>query len=952
MKRIAALCGGVSLLAVAPAAFAQDAAPAAPAQPPATQPSALDTVVVTGSRIVRNGYAAPTPVTVAPAAELKALTPTTIPDALNKLPQFAGSTGAAAGATSNGVPGNYLNLRDFGINRTLILMNGLRVAPTNFNGQVDVNAIPQMLLQRVDVVTGGASAVYGSDAVTGVVNFIIDNHFNGLEGQAQTGISGQGDARSSRYGVAAGSKVLDHGHVEASFEHFDQAGLNATDRPFSSARNVYTGAGTAASPYALTSNAGLANTAFGGYVVSGPFARQQFLSNGQLGPYTPGAASGTSTIVTGGDAAYYNNETLTAPQNLNQAFARFDYDFTDHISGFVQGTNTWTISHQVNSNWPPQLLTFFSGNPFLPSSAQAQLAPGQSFTANIFPRDLELLSQQTQSTAANSVTAGLNGGFGNFTWNAGYTHGVSIYRQSLSNNINVPNFLAATDAVSGPNGPQCYVSTTPNASKYPGCAPIDVFGVGNESPAALAYVFNTTSFRVVNFFDDYSASISGNAFNTWAGPVSVAANAEYRQQELKETTNADPTTPVTNVTGVLRDIPINSVTNRPTPPSSVYAYATVAPSDASYAVWEVSGETVAPLAKDVPWIKSLNVSGAVRYTDYSTSGSVVTWKAGLDYQPVSDIRFRATESQDIRAPTLYDLYAGQSVLVQNLNDQYNSKVNQVVFITTRGNPNLTPEKSLTTTAGIVYSPHWLPRFRVSVDYYNISMDNAIATLSGNNATILQQCAAQPNAPLCTQLIVRGNGQSAFPTAVYSEPFNVAKTWTNGVDVETSYDAKLQDWVKTLRGNLGLRLLYSFQPTLNSINFPGAPVVNSAGTVGGVTGPGVATNRVTLMANYGLGPLTANWQTRWSSPLSRGTPGQYFAQGALPAYSVSDLNVNYRLVVEGRMLNLFFNMQNVFDAQPRISPSLTFSGIPGFGSSAVAGDDLVGRNFTVGLRFRY
>jgi outer membrane receptor protein involved in Fe transport len=368
-------------------------------------------------------------------------------------------------------------------------------------------------------------------------------------------------------------------------------------------------------------------------------------------------------------------------------------------------------------------------------------------------------------------------------------------------------------------------------------------------------------------------------------------------------------------------------------------------------VWEISGETVAPMARDLPWIKSLDVSGAVRYTDYSTSGSVVTWKAGLDYQPVSDIRFRATESQDIRAPTLYDLYAGQSELVQNLNDVYNSKVNQVVFITTRGNPNLVPEKSLTTTAGVVWSPSRLPRFRVSVDYYNITMDNAIVTLAGNNATLLQQCAAQPAAPLCTQLIVRGNGQSAFPTAVYSEPFNVAKSWTNGVDVEASYSVPLEEWAKALRGDMRFRLLYSYQPTLDSINFAGAPTVNSAGTVGS-TGAGVASNRVTLAANYALGPLTVDWQTRWSSALARGVPGQYFAQGPLPAYSVSDLNLNYHVRTGGHMLDLFFNVQNLFDAQPRVAPSITFSGIPGFGSSAFAGDDLIGRYFTAGLKFRY
>ena len=949
MKFLIALCGGASLLAIAPAAFAQDAAPAV-----ATD----QTVVVTGSRIIRNGYSAPTPVTVATAASLEAVTPSAIPDALNKLPEFAGSTLATSGANGSAVPGNYLNLRDFGVNRTLILMNGLRMAPTNFNGQVDVNSIPQMLLQRVDVVTGGASAVYGSDAVTGVVNFIMDTHFNGFKAEAQGGESGHGDSASGRYGAAAGTDVFQHGHIEASFEHYQEDALSANQRSFSSARNVYTGAGTAASPYTLTSQAGLLSTnpvrgapaiptAFGGYVNSGPFAGQQFLSNGQLGPYTPGTPTATSTIVSGGDSAWYNNETLTAPQNENQAYARFDYDFTDNLSGFVQGTDTWTRSSQSNSNYQPQLMTFYSGNPFLPTSAQSALTAGgvPSFTANIFPRDLELMSQQTQATTANSVTAGVTGKFDNFKWETAYTHGEAIYRQSLSNNINVPNFLAAADAVTGPNGtPVCRVSTTANAGLFPGCAPINLFGAGNESAASLAYIFQTTSFRVVNAFDDYNANISGTAFNDWAGPVSVAADAEFRQQSLVETTSNNPLAPVPSYvnSSVLRNAPA-------TPPASIYSYATVAPTSAANSVWEVNGESVVPLAKDLPWIKSFDVSGAVRYTDYSTSGSVVTWKAGLDYQPVDDIRIRATESQDIRAPTLYDLYQGQSSLIQNTNDLA-SATNRVGPIYTVGNPNLVPEKSLTTTAGIVYSPSWAPRFRMSVDYYYITMNNAITTLAGNNTIIQQQCFAQPSAPICTQLLVRATPTS-FPTTIYSEPFNVAKTWTQGVDVEASYSTPLSDFYQPLRGDVNFRLLYSYQPVLDTIIFTGAPVVNSAGNVGGTT-PGVATNRVTLMAGYVFGPFAADWQTRWSSALARGPAGQYFTQGALPAYTASDLNLSYNFKVDSHAFNVFFNMQNVFDAQPRVAPSITFSGIPGFGSSVVAGDDVIGRYFTGGLKFTY
>jgi outer membrane receptor protein involved in Fe transport len=943
MKSFAALCGGVSLLAIGPAAFAQDGA--APANQAASGGQTLDTVVVTGSRIVRNGYAAPTPVTVAPAAQLEAITPTDITDALIKLPVFNGSTVQAAGSNGSGVAGNYLNLRSFGINRTLILMDGLRVAPTNFNGQVDANAVPQMLLQRVDVVTGGASAVYGSDAVTGVVNFVMDTHFQGLKAMAQTGISARDDTASSRYGLAGGTAFLGgRGHVVASFEHFQEGGFLHEDRSYGQQRAVYAGSGSATSPYTLVNYPTMPNTAFGGYVTSGPFTGQQFLANGQLGTYTPGAPTASATLSSGGDAVYLNRLALVTPQTSNQGYLRADYQLTDDVTAFVQGTATETGSSQRGSNWPTQSVTIFSGNPFLPASAQAQLnvANASSFTMNIVPRDLNLLSLQRQLSDDVSITTGLTGTFSGFKWQASYSHGASVFRQSLSNNINVPNFLAALDAVKDSSGNTvCRVAVT-NPGAYRGCAPINMFGVGNESAAAQAYIFQTTQWQLMNTLDDYTASLSGSPFNDWAGPVSIAFNAEYRSQSLKEATNANPLAPV-SVTG------IRGVTR---PPASVFSYATVAASDASNSVWEISAESVVPLLSDKPWAKSLDISGAFRYTDYSTSGAVNTWKVGLDWKPVDDVRFRATGSQDIRAPTLYDLFQGQSAIVQNLNDPHTG-ISRVVNIYTRGNPSLVPEVAHTITAGVVYSPSWFPRFRMSVDYYDISIDNAITTLAGNNATVLSQCeSTQWAASLCGQLIQRPLGFSNttaanFPTTVYSEPFNIAKNWTRGVDIEASYNFALADLYKPLKGDMNLRLLYSYQPVLNTQNFATAPAVKVAGVAG------LASDRLTFLANYAVGPFTIDWQTRYSGPEARtGTPGQFFANPPLPSYTTSDVNLSYKLSVDRHVFTVFFNVQNLFDAQPRIAPSIVFSGIPGFGNPGVAGDDLIGRYFITGLRFRF
>jgi hypothetical protein len=236
---------------------------------------------------------------------------------------------------------------------------------------------------------------------------------------------------------------------------------------------------------------------------------------------------------------------------------------------------------------------------------------------------------------------------------------------------------------------------------------------------------------------------------------------------------------------------------------------------------------------------------------------------------------------------------------------------------------------------------------MSVDYYNIKLDNAITTLGGNNPTLLTQCAAAPNAPLCAQLIVRGNGPTNYPTKVFSEPFNIAKTWTEGVDVEASYNTRLEDIDKSLPGNVNLRLLYSYQPTLSTQLFAGAPVVKTAGVTG------LASSRVSLFLTYQVGPVTVDWQTRYYSPQNRtGTPGLYFADPPLGAYTLSDLNLNYRFNVEGHRFDAFFNVQNLFNTPPQIAPSVQLSGIAGLGNPASPGEDGIGRYFTAGLKFQW
>jgi outer membrane receptor protein involved in Fe transport len=911
----------------------------------------VESVVVTATRIQTNGYTQPTPVTVAPVAQLLQTTPTNIPDALNKLPQFAGSTtnagngnGAGSGP-SNVFTGNFLNLRNMGAIRTLILLDGRRVPSTAGNGSVDTNTLPQALVQRVDVVTAGASAVYGSDAVTGVVNFILDTRYSGLKLQVQKGISDRGDAPSFKAGVAGGFDVLGRGHVIFSAEHFQNAGLKTIEsRDYTSPIYVQSGAGTAQDPFRLTANARIATTAYGGLVTNGPFAGQQFVGGGILAPFNVGTPTRTAGISSGGDGAYLYNNVMSAPLRTDQVFGRFEYEFDDDTVGFMQ--LNWTEGG--NSNFksvstPSVALTIFSGNAYLPANAQAALtqAGAASFVMNRYPRDINLGASLDQTVTSLDFTTGLKGKLLNkYSWEAYYSHAEARVRSRRNNNMNWQKFYAALDAVRDPGGNiVCRVALT-NPGLYPGCQPINMFGQLNQSAQALDYVYEDTNFQVLNKLEDFAASLSGDVLQGWAGPLSAALNFEYRQQSIAQTSTADPNQPL-NLTGVR----LGAL------PRSVYLYDLLAPQRGQNSVWEVGGEAVLPLLRDMTAVKRLDVTGAVRYTEYSSSGPATTWKVGLNYEPFDDLRFRYTESRDIRAPTLNDLYSGATIAGVTVNDPHSGRTGNTSLIG-GGNPNLVPEVSRTTTLGAVYRPSWLPRLQMSVDYFNIDIKNGIGTLGGNNAAVLSECETSGGtSPLC-ELIVRplpfSNRTAAnFPTSVLSTNLNVASQFTHGIDVEASYNFDLASLAPSLPGRVDLRLLYTYQPVLKSRSFPSSPVVNAAGAVG------LAAHRGSLIVGYTAGPLSVNWLARYSGKLKlTGNPLLFYGDPDLPSTTVHDLSAAYRFKAAGHELQASITVTNLFDKAPRISPGANFTGTPGINSGTVAGDDLIGRYFTFGLRAQY
>lgn len=949
MYRKRAWLSGAALIAMATPAWGQDAGSTE------TEPAALEDIVVTGSRVIRDGQDAPTPVTITSAQQLQ-VTPSNIPDALNKLPQFAGSTtsvgagnGAGAGR-SNIFTGNYLNLRNFGAIRTLVLQDGRRLGATAVNGQVDTNTIPQMLVERVEVVTGGASAVYGSDAVTGVVNFILDKKFNGLKFNVQQGISDRGDAPSWRVGVAGGFDIGDRGHFEFSAEHYDNKGIpGQSERDFAADRPVYTGGGTATNPYVLTDHATVSNAAFGGLVTSGPFAGRQFVGSGTLATFNPGTPTRTQNIASGGDGGYFQG-TLVNNLETNQIFARFDYQLGDDLRFFAEGSYSDGSTQTQNLNERVASYTIYSGNAFLPTSAQAMLtaANAPSFVMNRINNDLSIYASTDQKTRVYRGSAGLEGKiFGDLDWRLYYSHDEAKVTSVTRNNVNYPNLYAALDAVRDVNGNAvCRITlTNPSSPLAAGCAPINMFGVGNQSQAALDYVLGDTSWQAVNKMDDLGASISGTAFENWAGKVVASINAEYRKVSMKQTTSDDPNyLPPGIYTGV-RGVNATSL-----PP--LWGYTTEPPREGQNEVWEVGGEILFPLLADLPFARKVDFNGAVRYTHYDSSGSVTTYKLGLTYEPIEGLKFRAAKSRDIRAPTLADLSPITGLSFTRIVDPLTG-VTGNVNVQTSGNPDLVPEVARTYTAGVVYQPKWLPRLTLALDYYNIRINNAISSLAGTNASILQQCAASGGASQLCQLIVRpfpytNTTAANFPTLTRTISLNIADARTEGLDAEASYNFSLSEIAAKLPGELRLRALYSYQPHLETRSYPDALPDDDAGQVG------MSKHRLTGMVSYRSGGFGLDLQMRYLGKQKRQeTLEAVYADPYLRSAFYTDLNLSYDVPFRSNgTAQFFFNVGNLFDTAPRISPALLRTSAPGTANPAVSGDDSIGRYYTAGLRLNF
>ncbi len=954
----------------------QAAAPAAAASAPA-----VEQITISASRIDRLGYVAPTPTTVIGALALEQRATVNIADVLNEIPAFRGSNTPSAGGLGNN--GQFLaNLRGLGPQRTLVLLERQRLPVTSVPGQgntpatTDLSIIPTILIRSVDVVTGGASAAYGSDAVAGVVNVILDDKLQGVKGSVQYGATRYGDAKDTFASLAGGTGFADgKGHVIVGGEYNKNGGTGIYNDQREWGRRNYglvtnlpsnRAAGTPANVIGENTGMYFRAASSGGVIqTAGPLANLAFVAgpNGTVttAPVTPGLyGSGnldafTPQAIAANAAAGINNlnlQQLRPELERGNVLAKLTYQLSDTLSLYVQPLlstvhNTGISIVRRDGGGAGPALRIQNDNPYLKAAltpAQLALVPGFTPGNTQFGGGLSIgylgndfgpaISDVKHTTTR--LAAGLKGSLGDsWNWDVSATMAKNQADALAANNFNNTNFRNALDAVTVGGQVVCRSA----AAQAAGCVPFNVLGKLNASQAALDYVKGTASGTTVTTLQEVAANLQGEPFSLPAGPVSLGAGVDHRVESLAVDTD-----------------PLSQT-------GAWFSSLGAAFPKTKLTVNEAYVETIAPLLKGVMLAKSLDFNGAVRYTDYSTSGKVTTWKGGLSWEPTADIRLRGTRSRDIRAPNLVDLYSPVTTVAPVPVDPRTALSGvpaPTALPTTGGNPALKPERADTTTVGIVFQPKALKRLSMSADYYRIDVKDAITSTSA--AAAVNACL--PNgiysgSPLCSLITFAGGdvvkGQIL---AVSAQQANVGAFKTRGLDLQLSYAQPLREVADSLSGTVNVGLLatrvfeYATSADISAL-FPNG--INRAGQTGAAFGgpAGLPNWSWTGNVDYKLDRLAVNAQVRF---ISRGhqdnglvgpdnsnyasTLSNSVSNNVVPSYALFNAGVSYDFGSKGQRRELYLTVNNLFDRDPPL---------PANGSSYY---DLLGRAFKVGARFSF
>lgn len=951
-------------------------------------------IVVTGSRIARQDYVSESPIVTVGREQITAVGMVTVENTLNQLPQFTPSNGAGTNTTNFvTTPGQaYSNFRGLGPTRTLVLIDGRRVVAANPNNVVDLNTIPTSLVESIETITGGASAVYGSDAVAGVVNVKLRKRFDGVEADVQYGQTDRGDAGQTMVALTGGIDFADgRGALMLAGTRDRREGLLASDRDwaeigYSILNTGLTPSGAATIPdgrFDPASNAsGAANLpsqaamdlVFGGYGFApgtvAPTASLSFNADGTLfttapvrnfrGEQVPGFSPASYTF----NSAPYRYLHLPLERYSLFAAATFDVNALVELYG-TAGYTTYDVSRQLgpasasDGAFPGPDIVVPVTNPFIPAGLSTILASRPTPGAAFYPRRAFTevggrLSENTYETL--QVVVGARGALpGDWTWDAYLGFGRMDHVEDQSGNV---SRAAMRELTFAPDGGVAI------------CGGFDIFGAGRVSPGCAAYisrdVSNSTAIRQL-VAEGY---VTGSLLDLPAGPVKTSIGFQARNDEFDYDPDALLQGP--DIVGFNPAVPVKGeISSR-----------------------EIYAELLIPVAAPDGPLGAVDINLGGRIADYNTTGQALAWKADLTWKPLPGVLVRGGVQRAVRAPNIAELYSPQSLgfsgvgtpgaattagdpcdvrssyrlgpngaavralcLTQGVPsaivDSYLQPSNQVEILS-GGNPDLSEETADSVTAGIVWTSRLdhplLRRLNVALDYYEIEVADVIGSLSAG--TIIGACfnsdGSNPGydpANFYCQLFDR-LGSGAI-TQVRLTQVNLAGLNTRGVDLQVDWGLALGDLgLPESAGDLALNLVYSRLDSFERQARPGAAFVDYAGSIGGdLSGSALPDARWALSATWSGGPLKATLRWRHVDGMTDARSIPTFSPTALntPDYDVYDLTGSWR--IDGR-LTLRAGVNNIADEDPPYYTSYSNS------NTDPSTYDVLGRRWFVGLNARF
>lgn len=975
-RSIRLMClGGVTL--GMQAAYAQTA-PAAPA------PAAASTAVVqvTGSRIAAPGAESPSPLQVLSSADIAASGATNLQELLLQNPTMGtpaiSRTNSNFSTASAGVA--TVDLRNLGTSRTLVLVNGRRfVAGIPGESAVDLNTIPTDFIERVELLTGGSSATYGSDAVAGVVNIITKRAFNGILLDAQMGETyEQGDDQKRKASLTFGTSSEDGGSfIMGHLGYSRQGAVMSRDRKFAAVDQQ--------------SKMTIDGDPAGAFVPVRPFY-SSFAPQGRFfhdtGSYTYDAAGNVipfNTNGTNGQAATGFNRSafraIAVPTERFLLATTGELKLNDNHSAFFEGNYAST---RVSTNIEPYPLgaediypasggqvpaEFMVGNslvrnPIVPQYLYDRISDtdGDGLRDYYFTRRMADFGNRTSRAERDTfrLATGLKGiVLDKFNYEVYGAYGQTKEAQSSSGQVNVLNFRNALESIPdvddlNGNGLTTDAICRDANARAQGCVPANVFGFNALSPEAVRYIAAPGSLETVTTQTLVGGSVNGDLWELPAGALSFATGFEWRKEESRATPDA------------LTQAGLN-------------AGNAIPETLGDFSVKEVFVEARVPLLKDVAFAKALNFQGAFRAGDYSTVGRTNSWNAGLEWQPVNDVKFRATRALSTRAPNINELYQAPSQdfptgiqdpclgvtatsqgtydaacraapgvaanIAANGSFTLNQSDIQGISGYNRGNPNLREEKGRSTTVGVVWTPRSieaLKRFTFTADYFKIKIADAIVGTDRQYA--LDQCYGGGDQSFCNFITRRpaavGANSSGSLEFIDTAVSNSGGLGTEGVDITASWNDKVGP------GRMNARIAYTYVREGWDRPTPDAELNPFAGEIG------AAKNKAIVNLGYQWGDF--NVQTSIGYIGKSYLDDQFQAQFDLPSKALgvgsrtyTDLQLTYAL---RKSTELYFGLDNVFDTK---APPI-ISGLPGnsTGTETDAGTyDAIGRRFYVGLRWK-